>query len=244
MNVKRIVVLAVLFTTLLIVVSGCGISNRFLAQAEPTSPPTRTPRPTFTPRPVATDTEVPTEVPPTEVPQPTAVPATPTKKAAAAPTKKPTAKPVVVQPTNPPAPTAIPATPLPTVSPYKYAFIPLSCNPADGDTCNVQNGVKCLHSGQHWIDAYVVSDRTNANSGVAGVTVRFSYQQGGNDFYNQTTDGSGKAHFVLTQTGTFYAWVVQSGQPQSPFSPPITLNTKSDSDPTTCWQATVAFAQN
>jgi hypothetical protein len=246
MNLRRWTVVAALATGILIIGSGCGRVS-LGGGASPTSPPTRTPRPTFTPRSEDTATDVPTDTPAatdTSVPTNTTVP--PKKKAVA------TARP---RPTLPPAPTTIPPTAGPTKSPYQYLFDPLACNPSDpndGGTCNVQNGIKCKHSGGHWIDVFVASNYLDNTSVIAGIHVRYAFTPGGPKIDpDELTGGDGKAEKTLSSAGdpggknvgTYYAWVVDSsGNQLSDFSPAIVINDKADSDPKTCWIAVLAFA--
>ena len=244
MNLKRWTALATIAIGILLIASGCGRVNLFAGES-PTSPPTRTPRPTFTLRPEDTQTTVSTEVP-TETD--TAVPPTDT---AIPPTRRPvaTARP---RATAPPAATPIPATVGPTTSPYQYLFYPLSCSPGDDPAlCNIQNGgVKCFHSGNHYIDAYVAANQ-DPTSVLAGVKVRFSGSQGGTAIVDMTTGGDGKASFTLTapgvplvrSTGNYFAWVINnSGDRISDFSPPIPINALSETQSNVCISAQVAFA--
>lgn len=90
----RLVLGAVMFAGVL----GCQITDRLVAQLQPTPTSTRTPRPTFTPVPSPTFTLIP--------PSPTVPPPTATRTATArpAPTRTPTRPPVVI-PTPVPQPT-------------------------------------------------------------------------------------------------------------------------------------------
>lgn len=230
-----------------LILSGCGRFN-LTSGPTPTSPPTRTPRPTFTPRSEETATDVPTEAATaaptdTEAPTETAVPAT-RKPVATARPKPPTA----IPPTQGPAPTAIPTKP-----PFSYLFYPLSCGAgSDPAVCNnSQVGIKCSHSGSHHIDVFVASNYLDPSSVISGIKVRYSHSAGGGKIEpDETTNYEGKAVKTLSgdldppgkNVGTYYAWVVDgSGNQQSDFSPPITINAKSDSDPSTCWVAELAF---
>jgi hypothetical protein len=247
MNLKRSAAMAVLAIGAMMLFSGCGLRVSFNAEASPTSPPTRTPRATFTPRPLETDTPIATDTPQvTDTPQPSDTSVPPTKKPVQA-----TAKPKPA--TQPPQPTLPPATAAPTKSPFQYLFAPLTCSAGDGDTCNIQSGgIKCLHSGGHWIDVYVASDYRDANSLLAGIKVRYAFQPGGAAIPpDETTQGDGKAEKTLSansdppgkNVGTYYSWVIDNGGNRiSDYSPAININAKSDSDPATCWAAKLAFA--
>ncbi len=249
MNVKRWAILFALAASLLWLVAGCGSQSNFLAQKEPTPTNTRRPRPTFTPRPEQTDTPAVTntpEAPATQPPTDTPVPPTakPTVKAAA------TAKP---KPTNPPAqPTAIPPTAAPTTPPYAFRFLsyPQSMCVGEAATCNLQQGVKCENSGWTGLRAMILS-APSADAGISGVKVRFSYAQGGPKIDpDEESGGDGKAEKMLSSkramnAGTYYAWVIDStGKQISPYSPPMTINTKSPEDPQVCEVATVIFVRN
>lgn len=247
MNLKRLSACAALAIIILTITTGCGRVNLF-AGPSPTSPPTRTPRPTFTPRPLDTDTPEATEAPTeTEAPVATDTSVPPTKRPVATARPKP--------PTQPPEPTSIPPTAGPTASPYQYLFFPLTCNPGDDPAiCNIQSGgVKCLHSGNHYIDVFVASDYHDPNgSRLAGIRVRFSFQPGGAKIEpDETTAGDGKAEKTLTgpgvplgkNVGTYYAWLINdSGNQISNFSPAIQINALSEDHSDTCISAIVGFA--
>lgn len=244
MNLKRWAILLALAAGMLILFSGCGIQDRFIAQNEPTPTNTRRPRPTFTPRPQATETPLPTDTVaatdvPTDTPAPTKAPV------------KATAKPKATNPPPPPPqPTAIPPTAAPTKPPFTYLFTPTTCTPGDG-ICNVQAGVKCFHAGSHYIDAVVYANYRDPGSALAGIKVRFSFSPGGAPIDPDELSGDdGKAEKTLSavtdpptkNTGTFFAWVIDSqGNRQSDYSPAININAKGEDDPTVCWAAKLAF---
>ncbi len=249
MNNKRLAVwllaAAVSFTLL-----ACGIGSvPFISQAQPTATKraTRPSRPTFTPRPADTDTPEPS---PTEEPteEPTQEPPTPVP-VTQAPTRRPTARPAA--PTQPPAPQPT-APPAATTNPFKYSFFPASCNTDDPAICNVQNGVKCEHSGGHHVDVLVYANFKDPGSALAGVKVRYSFSPGGPLIDpDEVTDGGGKASKTFSTVTdspkkgivTYYVWLIDnSGNPISPYSPPIPINDKKEDQPDTCWVGTVAFA--
>ncbi len=228
MNVKRLATIAMLALCILMAASGCGV--RLVAKADPTLPPTRTPRPTFTPRPQETDTPQATDTPQvTDTPQPTDTKAAPTAK----PTVKATAKPVV-KATNPPPPPAQPTTPpQPTKSPYMYSYV----------------SQKCEHSGGTYIKVTVFSDYHDPNSQQAGVKVRLSWDKDGPSIADVLTDAYGTATFVLAadgqpaKKGTYFAWTINGqGARTSDMSAPVVINGLGEDAPNTCWMANVFFA--
>lgn len=222
MNVKRLATLGLLVVSLLVIATGCG--GRLLARAEPTSPPTRTPRPTFTPLPEVTDTPVPTDTPQQPTEAPTKPPA-PTKKVIA------TAKP---QPTQPPAAPVGPTnTPVPPKSSYQYSYIRQTCE----------------HSGGTYVKVIVFSDYHDPDSQQAGVKVRLSWEADGPSIADVLTDAYGEGTFVLAadntpaKVGTYYAWTINGqGGRTSEMSAPIVINGKNEDAADTCWMAKVYFA--
>ncbi len=246
MNVKRWAVLLALAAGMLWLVTGCGISQRFLAQNEPTATSTRKPRPTFTPRP--TDTETPAA---TDTPQSTDTP--PPTNTSVPPTAKPVVKVATATrrpPTAIPQPTAIPATATATRPAYPYGFVPYqNCNTTDPDICNVQNGVKCSNSGNSRLEALVYRNYSDPNSQASGVKVRFSYAPGGPPIQpDEVTGDNGLAQKTLSDqrggnAGTYYAWIVDSsGRQLSPVSSGMKINNVPAGSPNVCIVATVVFA--
>ncbi len=251
MNVKRIVLTIATLLSLLLIASGCGLTERFMAQAEPTSPPTRTPRPTFTPRPSPTDTPEPTDTPTqTSTAVPTQVPPTATKKPVIIPTRIPPTKTPIPLPTN---------TPAPTKPPYTFMFAPFtSCGGLDPQGCNIQNQMKCENSGMHWIDVYVFNDAVSSvylnwkgSSPATGRKVRFSWVPDGPSITpDETAGGDGKAEKTLSGggdpptkgVGTYYAWVIDgTGKRISDITPQININANQPNDPNVCWVARAWF---
>ncbi len=260
MNFKRWTALAVVALALVVTTIGCGSLN-IVAKQEPTAVASRTPRPTFTPHSEATDTPEATNTPqitPTTIPTqavlllPTQPP--PTQKPTVKPIVQPTLKPKPATPIPQPQPTQPPPQPTAVPKPaFQYSFIPASCNTTDPAVCNIQNGVRCEHSGQHQIKVLVFDDFRDPNSEASGVYVRYSFSPGGAPIDpDEQTGGDGAAVKTFSGVtdppskgvGTYYVWVISkpSGTRISNYSPAISLNALSENDPKTCWVATVSFA--
>lgn len=249
MKFKRIVSMLCLSIAALAILLACdvGASIPFISQAQPTETKraTREPRPTFTPRPKVTDTEVPaptdepTDVPPTVAP--TDIPPT------AKPVVRVTAKP---KPTTPPQPVSTPV-PQATKNPYQFGFFPATCSAgADPAACNIQNNVKCQHSGGTHLYAVVYNNYKDPGSTVAGRRVVFSYAADGPAFGDQVeeTGYDGKADKTMSPdgsfwTGTAYAWVVDANNKRiSEIGGPVKLNNHNENTSDPCQIATFLFA--
>lgn len=198
----------------------CNATNLFLAQAQPTVPPTRTPRPTFTPIPPATDTPQPTLTP---VPPPTAAPTKPPTARPATP-RPPTARPATSAPVPPPPPQ-------PTVSPYEFHANPPTC----------------AHSGKTFIKGTVYNDKNDPNNRYAGAIVALGAPDGSTMYVDPVkTEWNGEYTFILSdqgaRPGTWALWLVDpSHKRKSDISAPITTNNLGPDNPAACWAGSVDF---
>ncbi len=196
---------------------GCQITDRLVAQLQPTPTFTRTPRPTFTPVPSPTFTPIP--------PSPTIPPPTATRTATARPAPTRT-------PTRPPAPTAVPQPTVPPPPQFEYAATNISCTHAGnqyikGRVYASQNpdagGVAGIRVG--------LGDATGTN---AWVTIR-SEDDG---FYTFTLSTPGQP----ANAGTYYVWLMDgTGKRISDIGGPIRMNPVGPDAPGTCWAGVVDF---